>query len=286
MSKKRNRDNCTLNTTSHNIIEEKNFIELNINKLLMMDKIILQFEKFMNGEEIEKINYCLDIESVKNTIIEYIYKYNEKGYLYCLYDEVFQHYGENVYKLGCAKNLLQRMSGYSTTYIVKSEFMLQTDQLINYEEAEKILFILMNKYRIKKSREFFNCKISKIQKYFEIIMCMFKTKTISQIVKEYDVLKQQDKNNINLFLSKLYPKIKLMPPQIDATFRMKEFGINSSCKKIINVFEDNNKYKALLLYKSLINNDFAKHIEKYKVNLPGLYFDHYKLKLLDDLHKI
>ena len=39
------------------------------------------------------------------------------GYLYILWNPVYESYGPNVYKLGKTQNLNKRKSGYTTPYI-------------------------------------------------------------------------------------------------------------------------------------------------------------------------
>ena len=42
---------------------------------------------------------------------------NKEGYIYIMYNEMFNYYGDDVYKIGKAKDIGKRMHGYTTSYI-------------------------------------------------------------------------------------------------------------------------------------------------------------------------
>lgn len=50
------------------------------------------------------------IINIINELSKHIYKYDlfnngEQGYLYCIYNEVYNYYGRNTYKLGISKDI-------------------------------------------------------------------------------------------------------------------------------------------------------------------------------------
>lgn len=49
------------------------------------------------------------IEKISKNIYDYKLHYGNKGYLYCLVNEMFKHYGNDVYKLGMTKNIKTRL---------------------------------------------------------------------------------------------------------------------------------------------------------------------------------
>jgi hypothetical protein len=98
------------------------------------------------------------------------------GFIYCLYNPFFKSYGENVYKLGKTNNLNTRLSGYTTGYIDKSEYILTSAKLSDKNLAEKLLFTELKKYRIKDNREFFKCDIKIIKDTFEKVELLYKLK--------------------------------------------------------------------------------------------------------------
>lgn len=86
---------------------------------------------------------------VKDTVIP--------GWLYCLYNECFKAYGSSVYKLGRTKNLQQRLSQYTTSYIQPSHFVcVSSRKFRDSRKAETVLFFILRTYRVVENREFFN----------------------------------------------------------------------------------------------------------------------------------
>ena len=79
----------------------------------------------------------------------------ENGYIYVMYNEVFNHYGDNVFKIGKSRDVIQRMNGYITSYIKPIEFKFVSQLCFDYSKAEKEVFTKLDKYRIVKNREFF-----------------------------------------------------------------------------------------------------------------------------------
>ena len=81
------------------------------------------------------------------------------GYLYVLWNPVYDNYGQNVYKLGKTVNLPKRKGNYITPYIDESIYKYTSPYFDDMDSAEKILFALLHKYRIKNKREFFQCDL-------------------------------------------------------------------------------------------------------------------------------
>ncbi len=109
---------------------------------------------------------CLFIylDNLAKNVYNYDMKNGTSGYLYCLYNEIFAHYGDNVYKLGKTINIKRRLGGYSTPYIEPCKMILKSELFVNYSMAEKVLFYKLQKYRVKKKREFFKCPLDEIKK--------------------------------------------------------------------------------------------------------------------------
>ena len=74
------------------------------------------------------------------------------GYVYILYNEVFQHYGDNVFKIGRAKDVISRLNGYTTSYIRPCELKFVSNICKNITQAEQLIFTGLNSYRITKDR--------------------------------------------------------------------------------------------------------------------------------------
>src|SRR5438876_6894136 len=97
-----------------------------------------------NSKNIIFINEIID--DLSKEIYKYNIKNGGKGYIYCLYNEVYKYYGENVYKLGMSNDVQKRLNGYTTVYIEESKILLQSKELSNYSIAEDILFQILEKY--------------------------------------------------------------------------------------------------------------------------------------------
>jgi hypothetical protein len=98
---------------------------------------------------------------------------NIPGYIYCLYNPMFNYYGNNVYKLGQTANIKTRLNSYVTSYIDKPEYLLVSKLLINKKLAEDLLFVELDNYRICSNREFFKCDINIIKNAFELVESIY-----------------------------------------------------------------------------------------------------------------
>jgi hypothetical protein len=92
--------------------------------------------------------------------------FEESGYIYCLSNESYK----DTYKIGFTKNdPLARMVQLNTTgllYPFKLEF---AKQVKNYQEKEKKLHNIFDKYRVNKNREFFKIELKEIKQLFDLI---------------------------------------------------------------------------------------------------------------------
>jgi hypothetical protein len=101
-----------------------------------------------------ELKASFDSLQIKHTVIP--------GWLYCLYNECFKTYGSSVYKLGRTKNLQQRLSQYTTSYIQPSHFVCVSSRKFgDSRKAEAVLFYVLRIYRVVENREFFN--VSSVQ---------------------------------------------------------------------------------------------------------------------------
>ena len=89
---------------------------------------------------------------------------NVPGYLYCLYNKVYDTYGNSVYKLGKSINVKRRLGSYSTSYLNPSELKYTSQKVKYYSYAEKLLFLKLKKYKLRSNREFFDCELAIIIK--------------------------------------------------------------------------------------------------------------------------
>jgi hypothetical protein len=88
----------------------------------------------------------------------------EVGYIYCVSNPMFP---VNDYKIGCTKNIKERLNSLSNTSLYEP-FNLEFCKLVkNYKQCEQNIHKSLDKYRIKKNREFFNVDINIIKKEFD-----------------------------------------------------------------------------------------------------------------------
>jgi len=83
----------------------------------------------------------------------------EKGYIYILWNNMYNFYGENVYKIGCTADFNKRIDSYTTSYLEPCEFKYVTDSTLYYKLAEKIIHFELKEYRLSPKREFFKCPL-------------------------------------------------------------------------------------------------------------------------------
>jgi hypothetical protein len=103
------------------------------------------------------------------------------GYLYIFFNESFiKSYGEDVYKLGRTSNLKCRKSTYNTSFIKESEYLYTSRQFRDAIKAERVLFFILKKYRIKSNREFFKVNLEKIKESVDRV-CNFTDDMIDKI---------------------------------------------------------------------------------------------------------
>lgn len=119
------------------------------------------------------------------------------GHIYCIYNKCYKYYGDNVYKLGFAKDLKKRMHGYTTSYIDPVE-IIYSIAVIKHVEAEKLLFNRLQKYRIDTNREFFKCE-KKV-----IIATMNKVADMVNNNKTYKYKKNININNVPIINDNKY----------------------------------------------------------------------------------
>ena len=91
----------------------------------------------------------------------------EKHYIYVMHNPMFLHYGPNIFKIGYSKNIERRMHNYFTGYIDEPELVYRKE--VASKDCETQLHRLMDAYRIKKTREFFDCPLQKIIEFIEML---------------------------------------------------------------------------------------------------------------------
>jgi hypothetical protein len=82
--------------------------------------------------------------------------------------------GKNVYKIGKAKNVENRMKGYVTAYAEQCVVVVEAI-FDNVAKAEKMVFDQLIMYRMKTNREFFKADIDLIKSRIEVVKLILDT---------------------------------------------------------------------------------------------------------------
>ena len=231
----------------------------------------------------------------------YVETIETEGYLYCMYNEMYEYYGEHVYKLGETKEFKNRQCGYTTSYVKPLELKFISKKLRNKTVGEKILFYLLKNYRLVKNREFFKCELSIIRTKFTEVEDIFNKYTDKDIYEKYsEIFKNIDpklkfnldnatENNDDIFeeiiknndkINKMYPVnihiIDIIKTRIDILeCKDKNIILNDDkfekelCIQLLNMNKDKynlkkiqiNKYECLFITKILRKIDVLYEIE-------------------------
>ena len=114
----------------------------------------------------------------------------EEGYVYVLYNPIYEKYGE-IYKIGQAKNINDRLGSYSTYYPEQSEIKYSIKHPY-YKEIEKIVHLTLDEYRMTDNREFFKCNLELVKDTIDKVK-NYSLKDISNILnKSYNEIGHKD----------------------------------------------------------------------------------------------
>lgn len=208
-----------------------------------------------------------------------------KGYLYCLHNEMFNFYGENVYKLGEISDL-KILPLYPASYLTSSTIRLASCIIDDSQLGEKILFYELKEYRMAGNGDFFKCELSKIKTVIDDISNLFKNKNLEEVREIYSrildpkrilyenitedtiekIISSQDDREIELYIQCLNEKFV----KTDETFEKIEKEIH---RMQFDTSENEKELKNYLLYK----NDNVKNKSSS---------DNYRINILGDINKI
>jgi hypothetical protein len=224
----------------------------------------------------------------------------EEGYVYVLYNPMYEKYGE-IYKIGQAKNISDRLSSYSTYYPEQSEIKYSIKHPY-YKDLEKIVHLNLDEYRMASNREFFKCNLELIKdtidkvkdytlkdisnilnkSYKDInnnIRCLEPINLkIDNIVKVYNESKDILKNEFNKLGMKLIVKIfieklcsdkegKILIEYVkENKFRYKDLEnnvINTSSGKLYSLLDNSINIKSFIYRVYLNTEDYIKLDKKF-----------------------
>jgi len=126
------------------------------------------------------------------------------GYLYCIYNKMYDVYGTNIYKLGNMKNK-NRMNSYVTPYIDPIEIKFISNKILDKSIGEKILFNILKEFRFRPNREFFQCDLSIIKKAFDEVESILLKEPLDKLQELYNPMcKEQIINNMISIIDDVY----------------------------------------------------------------------------------
>lgn len=131
-------------------------------------------------EYVKNNNKTIPIECILNNFSHFLYKlsfsHGKKGIIYCLYNEMFDRYGENVYKIGETACIESRINAYTSCYATPPIVVYASPVFANSSLAEQLLFHFLSEFRIFSDREFFKCDFDVITPFINNISDMFTNK--------------------------------------------------------------------------------------------------------------
>lgn len=98
---------------------------------------------------------------------------SKEGILYCIWNEMYQYYGNSIYKCGQCIKMDGRLLNYCTPYLKPCTVLYASPTLRNKVLAENILFIKLKQFRVSSAREFFDCDIDIIKKEIDVVVALF-----------------------------------------------------------------------------------------------------------------
>ena len=133
---------------------------------------------------------------------------NKTGYFYVMYNEVFKHYGDNVYKLGRSIDLKHRLCQYTTSYLQPSKFVFSIKIERGCNIFEQYVFEELKHKRMRTRREFFDAELEEI---------------ISIVKRCHNEFEQNFEKILHKVKKCKLPKLKLPPEEIRRRYAQKNF---------------------------------------------------------------
>ena len=78
-----------------------------------------------------------------------------EGYIYIMFNEMFNYYGPDTVKIGKSIDVAKRMNAYTTSYVKPTELKYVSQLCKNDTLAESAVFKQLHAFRMAKNREFF-----------------------------------------------------------------------------------------------------------------------------------
>jgi hypothetical protein len=216
------------------------------------------------------------------------------GFLYCLYNEIFKFYGDNLYKCGNSIDTDKRLNQYTTSYPMPSTILLTSDSFFDKSFAETLLFYYLKDFKFKPNREFIDCHLNIIKDAFDKVKQFFSIYNTKQLLINYLLI---DNNFKKFFVKYNYADKKIIINNIDCVndndiveyINSTHKNINDDKFKFICDLSKQLNITDVLMYKNIFTNKIFRRHYFYFIDLITNNFNNEKIKIIHKLylsHKI
>lgn len=87
---------------------------------------------------------------------------NKEGYYYIIYNNIFQHYDNNVYIINTTNNIYNDINIYKKAYISPCDIKYISDKCINIQLAKKIIDNKLLLFKYKNSSFFYKNELNNL----------------------------------------------------------------------------------------------------------------------------
>lgn len=211
----------------------------------------------------------------KNVIpINELYEFYQPipGFIYCLHNEIFKFYGDNLYKCGNSIDTDKRLTQYTTSYPEPSNILLTSNSFFDKSFAETLLFFHLKEHKFKPNREFINCSFDIIVDAFNKVKLFFDVYNTKQLLLDFLIIDDNFKTFFPKSINNLSPQdkfkknhavifniIKLLNLNNNEEFCDEEHFINFISKYLFNLNYEhfhyifNNHYPVFDKYKFILD---------------------------------
>ena len=218
----------------------------------------------------------------------HFYKPNQ-GFLYCLHNEIFKFYGDDLYKCGNSVDTDKRLCQYTTSYPMPSEILLTSDSFFDKSFAETLLFFYLKDFKFKPNREFIKCDFKIIEDAFHKVKQFFSIYNTKQLLIDYLIV---DDNFKKLFIKYNCTDKKIIIKNVDCVddndiikyINSTHKNVNDDKFKFIDDLSKQLNITDILMYKKFFTNKIFRRHYFYFIDLITNNFNNQKIKIINKLY--
>ena len=151
---------------------------------------------------------------------EYQHSITTKGYIYVLYNEMFNYYSPNCFKIGCTSDIQKRKNGYVTSYPGNIEIKYLSPSIDHYKSIEKLVHLNLSQFRLRDRREFFTCDLDHIIQVINDVITNYHIQHNNTIINnniiDNNIIDISIKDQLNFFKLSIDPYSIFIQPIIDS----------------------------------------------------------------------